>query len=175
MALPAPAQVRLVEERYGSWDEGCAEAERRSEMDTAHIWGRDMSYAEKVWAILAPEFGPQAPPTKHGAGRYGKDYSGQTVEEVVRQASAAQEDGENLGRTLRDKLAAEVDGVTAYAVDLIFAEMKAETLAPGPQAGWLKIDGEFSPTPEFINLHDRATRLAERNSSGIEPEPPRIY
>jgi hypothetical protein len=97
--------------------------------------------------------------SKRGPGRRGKDYSGKAVEEVVRQATAGLAAGGQLGRTLRDTLAANVDGMSAYAVDMAFALMRAGDLADAGREGWLKIDGELSATPATLNLRDRLDRL----------------
>jgi hypothetical protein len=90
--------------------------------------------------------------------RYGKEYAGAAVEEVVRLASAEQAQGKRLGRTLRNTLAATV-GVTTYEVDLIFWLMEHNLLADAGREGWLKVADELSATPSFINLHELKTRL----------------
>jgi hypothetical protein len=89
--------------------------------------------------------------------RYGKDYPGPPVEEVVRLAHAAQLDGKRLARTLRNKLAKET-GVSPYGVELIFRLMARGLLADAGRKGWLKVAGQPSATPAFINLHELETR-----------------
>ena len=48
MGLPTPAQVAVVENRFGSWEAAEDWAEQQPAMDSAYLWGRDMSYTEKV-------------------------------------------------------------------------------------------------------------------------------
>jgi hypothetical protein len=75
---------------------------------------------------------------------------------VVRRAHAAELDGEYLGSTLRDRIAAEAK-VTTYEAGLIFELIKSAKLADADREGWLVIDGQLSPTPAFINLHELKT------------------
>jgi hypothetical protein len=89
--------------------------------------------------------------------RYGKDYPGPPVEEVVRLAHAERQLGKKLGRTFRNKVAKEV-GVTTYEVDMIFRLVEAGKLADADREGWLKVADEVSATPAFINLHKLETR-----------------
>jgi hypothetical protein len=105
-----------------------------------------------------PEREPDAPAPQRRRGRHGKDYPGKAVEEVVRRATAERANGRNLGRTLQNELGADVDHVTPYAVGVIFRMIDDGRLAVGARKGWLKIDGEFSTTPGFINLHELETR-----------------
>jgi hypothetical protein len=100
---------------------------------------------------------PRRPPApRRGPGRVGTDYLGKGVEDVVRRAHAAEQDDEYLGPTLRDKIAVEAK-VTTYEVGLIFDLIKSEKLADAGREGWLVIDGQLSPTPAFINLHELKT------------------
>jgi hypothetical protein len=104
------------------------------------------------------EAGEPAAPAPPDRRREGKEYPGAMVEEVVRQATAAQIEGRNLGRTLRNELAAYVDDATTYAVDVIFRLMRRGMLADAGREGWLKVAGDSSATPSFINLLDLETR-----------------
>jgi hypothetical protein len=118
----------------------------------------------ECWRIVAAAAGSMtvedapAAGRRRGPGRYGKEYSGAAVEEVVRGATVAGREGRNLGRTLRDDLAAEVDGVTPYAVDLVFGLMRDGKLATDEREGWLKIGDQFSPTPSYVNLRELRRR-----------------
>jgi hypothetical protein len=103
---------------------------------------------------LAAAVGNERAPTNK---RYGKEYAGPAVEEVVRRAHAEQESGKTLGRTFRNKVAEEV-GVSTYEVDLIFRLVKAGTLADAGREGWLKVAEVVSTTPAFINLRELETR-----------------
>jgi hypothetical protein len=108
-----------------------------------------------VEALAEP--GPRRPPApRRGPGRVGTDYPGEGVENVVRRAHAAELDGEYLGSTLRDRIAAEAK-VTTYEAGLIFELIKSAKLADADREGWLVIDGQLSPTPAFINLHELKT------------------
>jgi hypothetical protein len=91
------------------------------------------------------------------ANRYGKEYPGAVVEEVVRLATQAEREGRRHARTLRDELAAKTDA-TPYAVDTIFRLMRSGKLADAGRRGWLKVADEISATPSFINLHELETR-----------------
>ena len=95
-------------------------------------------------------------PTDHR--REGKNYPGAMVEEVVRQATIAQRNGKNLGRTLRNELYPKIDGATTYAVDAIFRLMKRGMLADAGRKGWLKVAGDSSATTSFINLLELESR-----------------
>jgi hypothetical protein len=94
--------------------------------------------------------------SRRGSGRAGTDYPGPGVEDVVRRARDAELAGENLGRTLRNRIAAEAN-VTPYEVDLIFALIQSGKLADAGREGCLLIDGQLSPTPAFVNLHELKT------------------
>lgn len=56
MPLPTLAQVEAAEARFGSWEAAEDWAEQQPAMDTWNIWGREMTYTERVWTIIAPEF-----------------------------------------------------------------------------------------------------------------------
>jgi hypothetical protein len=119
-----------------------------------------ISWAEPPsWDLLVVELAPGEPePERKTAGRHGKEYPGDSVEEVVRRATAARAEGRKLARTLRNELVAQVDDATAYSVDTIFRLMKRNVLEDAGRRGWLKIAGQFSTTPRFINLHELELR-----------------
>jgi hypothetical protein len=95
--------------------------------------------------------------SRESVDRYGKDYDGALVEEVVRLAHIEQALGRGLGRTLRNELYAKTDATT-YMIDTIFRLMKSGTFADTRREGWLKVAGVTSATPRFINLHELETR-----------------
>jgi hypothetical protein len=90
---------------------------------------------------------------------YGKEYPGALVEAVVRQAAAAQRDGQRLAHTFRERLAEETAS-SPHMVRMVFRLMQTEppALADANKKGWLKVGGVTSPTPSWINLHALETR-----------------
>jgi hypothetical protein len=151
-------QVEAIEARGSPlWELERGELEkallRRLEIlrERQQLGAEPTNHSNLTWPLLPP------PPPKKG-DRYGKEYVGAAVEEVVRLASAEQAQGKRLGRTMRNKLAAQVDGVTAYAVDMIFRLMGRDLLADAGHKGWLKVADVVSATPSFINLHELETR-----------------
>jgi hypothetical protein len=149
--LSPDAWRRLALEHFG--DQGNPQPRERSEW---HLWGYTPDWPGGRLPPLDDDEAPaEAPP---GNDRYGKDYPGAPVEEVVRLAHAAQLEGRNLGRTLRDELARNVSGATTYEVDAIFRLMRRDLLADAGRKGWLKVAGRLSATPPFINLRELETR-----------------
>lgn len=52
MALPTPAQVRAWTERYGSPEAAADVAEQLPEWKHVYVWGKSLSYWERVAAVL---------------------------------------------------------------------------------------------------------------------------
>jgi hypothetical protein len=172
-----PQQRLAVIREYGTLENGIGEVRWRSteaqslwESGERGEWPDRDEFWQVFWGIGLPVLGiTEKPPAaekpnqsdktegrQHRPGRHGKEYRGEDVEKVVILTNAAQLQDKKLGRTLRNKTATAA-GVTPYMVDLVFELVRHEKLAYGGRKGWLKIGGEFSATPAFVNLHELPT------------------
>jgi hypothetical protein len=104
-----------------------------------------------------PELHPAAERGTVAAG--GKKYRGDDVERVVGAAHRARLNGRELGRTLRNDIH-DQEQVSTYMVDTVFRLMRRDppVLADAGRKGWLKVAGQVSATPAFIDLHELETR-----------------